>query len=420
MIPEFALIHKVRAGSNKPINGINLISAFKTMIKRLPLLCLLALCCTASQVPAHQLYLKNGRIISTNNVWREGDRVHYEQYGGTISIPYSKVKGVTYEARKKEEQAKEEPAVPLEKNLAAQLNKVLAPQTPVEQASLSTLSIKTPTGFGSGFFISADGHIITNKHVVRGSKKQQKKIETNIEQGRKNLQQYKRALDNAAQHYASYKNNLQQDQALLRKLQRSGKVNKASLARQQEKLRAAEQDLLKEEKRLAKARKKYQSEKKSFDKDVEEFHRAQEGLAGQNNFKIILADETELYASLFRTSDKHDLALLKITGYKTPFLQPILEKELTQGQQVFAVGSPADLSLKNTVTSGILSAFRANFIQTNAQIYPGNSGGPLIDNKGRVMGVNTKKLLTQKFEGLGFAIPIRIVFAEFKDYLLSN
>ena len=111
------------------------------------------------------------------------------------------------------------------------------------------------------------------------------------------------------------------------------------------------------------------------------------------------------------------MALLKISGYKTPFLQPVQEKDLVQGQQVFAVGSPADLSLKNTVTSGILSAFRDNFIQTNAQIYPGNSGGPLIDSTGRVIGVNTKKLLTRKFEGLGFAVPIRLVFSEFEDYL---
>ncbi len=392
------------------------------MIKRLSLLCLLVHCCTASQLPAHQLYLKNGRIISTDNVWREGDTVHYQQYGGTISISYSKVKGVAYEAveEEKQQQAEKETSVPLEKHLAAQLNKALSPQTPVEEASLCTLSIKTASGFGSGFFISADGHIITNKHVVRGSKKQQQQVEAKIEQGRQNLQQYKNSLDKAAKQYASYRNNLKQEQELLKKLKKNGQVNKASLVRQQKKLRAAEQTLQKEEKRLAKAKKKYQSEKKSFDKEVGTFHRAQKKLAGQGNFKIILVDETELYASLYRTSDKHDLALLKITGYKTPFLQPIQEKELTQGQQVFAVGSPADLSLKNTVTSGILSAFRGDFIQTNAQIYPGNSGGPLIDKNGRVIGVNTKKLLTRKFEGLGFAIPIRIVFSEFADYLPSN
>ena len=129
-----------------------------------------------------------------------------------------------------------------------------------------------------------------------------------------------------------------------------------------------------------------------------------------------MADETELYASLYRISDDHDLALLKISGYKTPFLRPARPQDLSQGQKVFAVGSPVDLSLKNTVTSGVLSAFRDNYVQTNAQIYPGNSGGPLIDSQGRVIGVNTMKLLTRNFEGLGFAIPIQLVFAEFEDY----
>jgi V8-like Glu-specific endopeptidase len=387
------------------------------MIKRLSLFCLLALCCTTSQVSAHKLYLKNGRVISTNNVWRQGDTVHYEQYGGTISIPYSNVKGVAYEDQEAKQPAEKEATIPLEKNLAAQLNKNLSPQGPVEKASLCTLSVKTAAGFGSGFFISEDGYIITNKHVVRGSEKQQQRMKDTIEQGRQNLEQYKNSLDRASKQYAIYREDLKQELAYLEKLKKSGRANKASLARQQKKLRAAEQDLQQEEKRLAKAQKKYQHEKHAFDKEVEAFHRSQKKLAGQGNFKIILADETELYASLYRISDTHDLALLKITGYTTPFLQPVKEKELTQGQQVFAVGSPVDLKLKNTVTSGILSAFRDNFIQTNAQIYPGNSGGPLIDSKGRVMGVNTKKLLTEKYEGLGFAIPMRIVLSEFKNYL---
>jgi S1-C subfamily serine protease len=73
--------------------------------------------------------------------------------------------------------------------------------------------------------------------------------------------------------------------------------------------------------------------------------------------------------------------------------------------------------MKNTVTSGVVSGFRENYIQTNAQIYPGNSGGPLINEKGGVVGVNTLKLVTRKFEGLGFAIPIGVALAEFKNHL---
>ncbi len=397
------------------------------MMKRAPLLCLLLLCCTASLLPAHELHLKNGRVITTDNIWREGDTVHYEQYGGTVSIPYNRVKGVVYDTPEKEEdedteqqtEAKQESKeqVPPEKDLAAKLNKALSPGTPVEQASMCTLSVKTAAGFGSGFFISEDGYIITNKHVVRGSEKQFQQVEAKIEQSRQNLRQYKRSLNTASKRQKSYRDDLVKKETLLKKLKKAGRVDRASFAAKQQELGTAEQLLRQEEKRLAKAKKKYRAEKQTFDKEVEKFHRSQRELAGQGSFTIILADETELYASLYRASDKHDLALLKISGYKTPFLQPVQEKDLVQGQQVFAVGSPADLSLKNTVTSGILSAFRDNFIQTNAQIYPGNSGGPLIDSTGRVIGVNTKKLLTRKFEGLGFAVPIRLVFSEFEDYL---
>ena len=397
------------------------------MIKRIPLICLLLLHCTVSLLPAHELHLKNGRTITTNNLWREGDTVHYEQYGGTVSIPYNRVKGVVYDTPEKEEgedteqqteaNQSSEKQIPPEKDLAAKLNKALSPKNPVEEASLCTLSVKTAAGFGSGFFISNNGYIITNKHVVRGSEKQFQQVEVKIEQSRQNLRQYKRSLDTASKRQKSYQVDLEEKKALLKKIKKEGQVNRADFSAKQQELRTAEQLLRQEKKRLAKAQKKYRAEKQIFDKKVEKFHRSQRELTGQGSFTIILADETELYASLYRISNKYDLALLKISGYKTPFLQPVHEKDLVQGQKVFAVGSPVDLSLKNTVTSGILSAFRDNFIQTNAQIYPGNSGGPLIDSKGRVFGVNTKKLLTRKFEGLGFAIPIRLVFSEFEDYL---
>ncbi|MCI5207257.1 MAG: hypothetical protein D3910_00330 [Candidatus Electrothrix sp. ATG2] len=401
------------------------------MIQRCPFLCLFFLCCTTPLLSAHELYLKNGRIITTNNVWREGDTVHYEQYGGTISIPYNRVKGVVYDTpQEKEREAVEqqpeiepEPeehslSIPPEKDLAARLNKALSPKNPVEKASLCTLSVKTSAGFGSGFFISDDGYIITNKHVVRGSKTQNQQVKTKIEQSRQNLQQYQRSLSTASKRQKNYQNDLEKKKALLKKLKKAGRVDHAYFAAKQRELHNAEQLLQQEKQRLAKAKKKYRAKKKTFDKEVNNFHRSQRKLAGQGSFTIILADESELYASLYRVSEKHDLALLKISGYKTPFLRPALEKDLAQGEEVFAVGSPVDLSLKNTVTSGVLSAFRDNFIQTNAHIYPGNSGGPLIDSNGRVIGVNTKKLLTRKFEGLGFALPIRLVFSEFEDYPL--
>ena len=80
-----------------------------------------------------------------------------------------------------------------------------------------------------------------------------------------------------------------------------------------------------------------------------------------------------------------------------------------------SIGSPA--RLQNSVTSGVFSGFESGFIQTNAQIYPGNSGGPLVTAQGRVVGINTFKQLTHKFEGLGFAIPIQVALREFRAHL---
>ncbi|XOF33958.1 MAG: trypsin-like peptidase domain-containing protein [Candidatus Electrothrix sp. YB6] len=384
--------------------------------------------CGVPSLFAHEIHLKNGRIIKTGNVWREGDTVHYEQYGGTISIPFSRVKGVVYDEKQQEESntsddqvaGEQERPLPSDKDLAAKLKKSLAPKNSVEQASLCTLSVKTAVGFGSGFFISDDGFIVTNKHVVRGSEKQAEEIDQQIDQTRRRFVNHKKYLDNIAQRNSEYRADAKKQRSVLNRLEKTGRYEKQYLTEKRKELREFEKELRREEKEYKKAKKKYLAQKREFEKDVGKFRSGQRELAGQGTFKIILADETELYATLYRVSDEHDLALLKITGYRTPFLQPVRRKNLSQGQKVFAVGSPADLSLQNTVTSGVLSAIRKNFVQTNAQIYPGNSGGPLIDEQGRVIGVNTKKLLTRKFEGLGFAIPISIVFSEFRDYLLDD
>jgi S1-C subfamily serine protease len=69
------------------------------------------------------------------------------------------------------------------------------------------------------------------------------------------------------------------------------------------------------------------------------------------------------------------------------------------------------------VSQGIVSGLRSGFIQTDAKIYPGNSGGPLVTENGRVAGINSFKQLTRNFEGLGFAIPIEVALDEFNRYL---
>ncbi|MGB8781839.1 MAG: trypsin-like peptidase domain-containing protein [Terriglobales bacterium] len=111
-----------------------------------------------------------------------------------------------------------------------------------------------------------------------------------------------------------------------------------------------------------------------------------------------------------------DLALLKIEQTGLPTLSLGSHRPVHQGELVFAMGSPE--GLENSVTMGVVSSVARQadpnrplaYIQTDAPINPGNSGGPLVDSDGYVVGINTFILSAAGgSEGLGFAIPARIV-----------
>jgi serine protease Do len=121
-------------------------------------------------------------------------------------------------------------------------------------------------------------------------------------------------------------------------------------------------------------------------------------------------------ARLVGVHKETDLALLKIDQTGLPTLVLLAQQRPRVGQLVFAIGSPE--GLQNSVTMGVVSAVARQadpdkpltYIQTDAPINPGNSGGPLVDMNGSVLGLNTF-ILSQGggSEGLGFAIPARIV-----------
>ena len=122
-----------------------------------------------------------------------------------------------------------------------------------------------------------------------------------------------------------------------------------------------------------------------------------------------------LEARLIGQHKETDLALLKIEETDLPTL-PLISQRPHVGQLVFAIGSPE--GLQNSVTMGVISALARqpdatkplSYLQTDAPINPGNSGGPLVDMNGSVLGINTF-ILSQGggSEGLGFAIPARVV-----------
>lgn len=110
------------------------------------------------------------------------------------------------------------------------------------------------------------------------------------------------------------------------------------------------------------------------------------------------------------TAPFHDLAILKLTDFDTEITPVIFfaGREPSVGETVFAIGNP--LGLERTVTEGVLSQTHRNFggilyLQIDAPVNPGNSGGPLFNARGQVIGVINMGVPTM--EGLNFAIPAR-------------
>lgn len=119
-------------------------------------------------------------------------------------------------------------------------------------------------------------------------------------------------------------------------------------------------------------------------------------------------------ANLISLSKKHDLALLKVEHHRTEFLQA--GETPQQGQSVYAIGSP--LGIRDIITSGILSRVEDDVLITDSQLLPGNSGGPLINAAGQVLGINTAKAAKSAHnDGLGLAIPYDLAMEEFSRKL---
>jgi len=114
-----------------------------------------------------------------------------------------------------------------------------------------------------------------------------------------------------------------------------------------------------------------------------------------------------------KTNPDYDLALLKLTASELKTLTFANSDEADIGDEVYAVGTPSDLELGQTITKGIISGKRTleniNYIQSDVSISPGNSGGPLLNDKGQIIGITTMKMIGKGIEGIGFSIPSNIV-----------
>lgn len=138
------------------------------------------------------------------------------------------------------------------------------------------------------------------------------------------------------------------------------------------------------------------------------------------SYRVVMHDNTEYAATYVGGDEMSDLAVLKIntTGLRAAEIGN--SDELIVGETVVAIGTPSSLDFAGTTTDGIISAInrdakiydnsgimikRMTLIQTNAEVNPGNSGGPLVNDRGQVVGVVNMKL-GYNYDGIGFAIPI--------------
>lgn len=140
---------------------------------------------------------------------------------------------------------------------------------------------------------------------------------------------------------------------------------------------------------------------------------------GADELSVQLTDNREFKAKIIGTDPKTDVAVIKIEIEDAPSVVLADSDKLRVGDISFAVGNP--LNIGQTVTMGIVSATSRevgileevagyeNFIQTDASINQGNSGGALIDAKGRLIGINSAILSTTRGNiGIGFAVPINL------------
>ena len=144
--------------------------------------------------------------------------------------------------------------------------------------------------------------------------------------------------------------------------------------------------------------------------------------------RVVTSDGKVFKAGVVGYDSRTDIAVLKMDDAKG--LTPATfgdSSQLEVGQDIIVVGNPGGLDYQNTTTKGVISALDrklstsslTKYIQTDAAINPGNSGGPLVNYYGQVVGITTSKIVSETYEGMGFAIPSQTV-KNIVDTLVKN
>ncbi|MBO4980152.1 MAG: trypsin-like peptidase domain-containing protein [Clostridia bacterium] len=150
---------------------------------------------------------------------------------------------------------------------------------------------------------------------------------------------------------------------------------------------------------------------------------------------VIMSDGTTYDAEFIDGDELNDIAVVKIKAQNLPAAKLGTSKNSRVGDQVMAIGTPHSVNYQGTMTSGYISALDRRFveqnangtvkkvlylIQTDTSVNPGNSGGPLFNMSGEVIGIVTLKIAGENYEGLGFALPMESVIDMINDIIQNG
>ena len=151
---------------------------------------------------------------------------------------------------------------------------------------------------------------------------------------------------------------------------------------------------------------------------------------GASKISVTLNDNQQYDATVVGTDPATDVAIIKVDATGLPTIPMGNSDNLRLGEWVLAIGSPLGAQLRSTITAGIVSAkgrsmpdysgeFKIeSFIQTDAAVNPGNSGGALVNKKGELVGINTAIVSqTGSYTGYSFAVPVNIVKRVVEDLI---
>ncbi|MBE7012980.1 MAG: trypsin-like serine protease [Ruminococcaceae bacterium] len=140
------------------------------------------------------------------------------------------------------------------------------------------------------------------------------------------------------------------------------------------------------------------------------------------NLTVVLNDGTMLPGKVLLSDKNADLAIVKIDKLGLAPITMADKSSIVSGKTAIAIGTPVSMSMRNTVTKGIVCGSEVSLpesyyklIQTDATVNPGNSGGPLLNVKGELIGINTSKYVSTSIDNMAFAVPIDTV-----QYVISQ